>query len=75
MKSLNISKRGWVILKMDEQNNGQEAEYVMSTDGRMCFKSGWWEFAGQFNLTVGSIVLILFSMGRNRYVNISFDIL
>jgi hypothetical protein len=70
---LNISKRGWVILKMGEENNGQEAEYDTSTDGRMRFKSGWFEFAGQFNLRAGSIVLILFS--KSRYVNISFDVL
>jgi hypothetical protein len=60
---------------MGELNNTKDAKYVTIGDGRLRFKSGWWEFASESNLKTGNVVLILFKMGNKGYVNISFDIL
>jgi hypothetical protein len=74
-RALHISKSGWFVLKMGELNNTKDAKYVTSGDGRLRFKSGWWEFASESNLKTGNVVLILFKMGNKGYVNISFDVL
>ncbi|KAM0833986.1 hypothetical protein ACQ4PT_063911 [Festuca glaucescens] len=74
-KSLNIGKSGWVVLRWGEYDNFQDAEYRTTTDGRICFKSGWKKFAKDFDLKAGLVVLILFHMEEDGYVKVSFDAL
>lgn len=75
LKSLNIAKSGWVILGTGEYDNFQDAEYRTTSDGRMRFKLGWKEFAKDFGLKVGLVVLILFHMEEDGYVKVSVDAL
>jgi hypothetical protein len=72
---LKIAKSGWVILGTGDYDNFQDAEYHTTSDGRMRLKLGWKEFAKDFGLKVGLVVLILFYMEEDGYVKVSFDTL
>jgi hypothetical protein len=64
-----------VNLAMGEYDNFLEAEYYMTTDDRLQFKSSWRSFVQEFGLNVGVIVLILFRMEWSGYMKIYFDVL
>jgi hypothetical protein len=64
-----------MVLGWGEYENFQDAEYRTTTDGRICFKSGWKKFAKGFDLKAGLVVLILYHMKKDGYVKVSLDAL
>lgn len=59
------------VLGMGDYTNLQEAAYSTSADGRV-FKSAWDKFVTDFKLKERFIVLSLFHMRANGYVQINF---
>ncbi|CAM0873423.1 unnamed protein product [Alopecurus aequalis] len=73
--ALKIKRRGWSVLQIGDSELKHAAFFYTSTDGRLRFKNGWVKFVEKFDLEVGLVVLVMFHMDNNGYVNISFDVM